>query len=131
MTTWANPEVTALAFCWRVDRADGVTVGFTSADLDLTVAGLDPAQSWLHIDPATGELLNRSGSASRSYRWLFSALHSFDLPWLLILRPLRDALMWLLSAAGLFISISGIVVGWRYLRRGSNQERQRKGRATP
>ncbi|RVT93157.1 PepSY domain-containing protein [Sphingomonas crocodyli] len=79
----------------------------------------DPAKSWLHIDPTTGELLNRSGSGSRSYRWLFSALHSFDLPWLLILRPLRDALMWLLSAAGLFISVSGVVVGWRYLRRGS------------
>ncbi|TZG29276.1 DUF2163 domain-containing protein [Sphingomonas montanisoli] len=41
MTTWANPEVTALAFCWRIDRSDGVTVGFTSADRDLSVGGLD------------------------------------------------------------------------------------------
>ncbi|WP_159979721.1 MULTISPECIES: PepSY domain-containing protein [unclassified Novosphingobium] len=76
----------------------------------------DPARTWLHVDPATGMLLGRMGSASRSYRWLFAALHSFDLPWLLTWRPLRDGLMWVLSAAGLAISVTGIVVGWRHLR---------------
>jgi uncharacterized iron-regulated membrane protein len=77
----------------------------------------DPGQTWLHIDPATGELLGQAGSGRRTYRWLFSALHSFDLPWLLIWRPVRDVLMWITSAAGLAISISGVVIGWRYLRR--------------
>lgn len=75
----------------------------------------DPAQSWLHIDPATGELLGRLGAGGRSNRWLFNALHSFDFPWLLIWPPLRLALIWLLSAAGLAISVSGIVIGWRRL----------------
>lgn len=77
----------------------------------------DGSQTWLHIDPATGRLFGQMGSGARSYRWLFSALHSFDLPPLLAVRPLRDALMWLLSAAGLVISVSGIVVGWRHLTR--------------
>ncbi|AXB79173.1 PepSY domain-containing protein [Novosphingobium sp. P6W] len=76
----------------------------------------DPARTWLHVDPATGMLLGRMGSGSRSYRWLFAALHSFDLPWLLTWRPLRDGLMWVLSGAGLAISVTGIVVGWRHLR---------------
>lgn len=75
----------------------------------------DPAQTWLHIDPATGALLGQLGSGGRSYRWLFSALHRLDLPWLLIWPPLRHILIWLLSGAGLGISISGIVIGWRRL----------------
>ncbi len=76
----------------------------------------DPVQTWLHVDPATGALLEQMGSGSRTYRWLFAALHSFDLPWLLTWRPLRDGLMWLLSAAGLAISVTGIVIGWKRLR---------------
>jgi len=78
----------------------------------------DPAQTWLHIDPATGQLLGQQGASSRTYRWLFAALHSFDLPLLLEYRPLRDVLMWVLSAAGLAVSVSGIVIGWRRLKRG-------------
>jgi uncharacterized iron-regulated membrane protein len=77
----------------------------------------DPAGSWLYVDPGTGLLLGQSDAGRRSYRWLFSALHSFDLPWLLSYRVVRDALMIVLSLAGLAISVSGLVVGWRYLRR--------------
>jgi len=75
----------------------------------------DRAQTWLHIDPITGVLLGQIGSDGRSYRWLFNALHSLDFPWLMIWPPLRHILVWLLSSAGLLISISGIVVGWRRL----------------
>jgi hypothetical protein len=82
----------------------------------LRVAFDDPAQTWLHIDPATGVVLNTMGSGSRSYRWVFAALHRFDLPWLLVWHPLREGLVWLLSAAGLVVSVSGIVVGLRHLR---------------
>ena len=75
----------------------------------------DPARTWLHIDPATGALLGQLGSGARSYRWLFNALHSMDLPWLLIWSPARHILIWLLSGAGVAISLSGIVIGWRRL----------------
>jgi uncharacterized iron-regulated membrane protein len=77
----------------------------------------DAKKTWLHIDPATGELLGQTDSGQRGYRWLFSALHSFDLPLLLQHRWLRDGLMIVLSIAGLIVSVSGVVVGWRYLRR--------------
>src|SRR3546814_7472201 len=33
-------ETTTLAFCWRVSRFDGVTLGFTSHDRDLDIDGL-------------------------------------------------------------------------------------------
>ncbi|WP_375195211.1 PepSY domain-containing protein [Sphingobium sp.] len=75
----------------------------------------DPARTWLHIDPATGALLGQTGAGGRSYRWLFNALHSMDFPWLLTWPPLRHILVWLLSGAGLLISVSGIVIGWRRL----------------
>ncbi|MHC2337814.1 PepSY domain-containing protein [Bradyrhizobium sp. USDA 4454] len=77
----------------------------------------DPAQTWLHISPVTGEILDRSDDNRRSYRWLFNALHSLDFPLLLYYWPARDAVVWLLSAVGTIVSISGIVIGWRRLRR--------------
>ncbi|NIJ15944.1 putative iron-regulated membrane protein [Sphingobium vermicomposti] len=75
----------------------------------------DPARTWLHIDPATGALLGQLGSGGRSHRWLFNALHSLDLPWLLIWPPARHIFIWFLSCAGVVISLSGIVIGWRRL----------------
>ncbi|MGY2849536.1 MULTISPECIES: cytochrome b family protein [Bradyrhizobium] len=77
----------------------------------------DPARTWLHISPVTGEILERSDDSRRSYRWLFNALHSLDVPLLLRIWPAHDVVVWLLSAAGAIISISGIVIGWRRLRR--------------
>ena len=36
MPTWHTHALTTLAFLWRVERADGVAIGFTSHDRDLT-----------------------------------------------------------------------------------------------
>jgi hypothetical protein len=77
----------------------------------------DPAQSWLHIDPATGELLGMLDCRQRIYRWLFDLLHKWDLNVLISHRPLWDALLWIFSALGLVTSVSGIWIGWRRLRR--------------
>ncbi|QDI79152.1 PepSY domain-containing protein [Methylorubrum populi] len=82
----------------------------------LRVAFDDPDATWFHLDPATGEVLNRADRSSRTYRWLFNAPHSFDFRFLLQRRPAWDAVLWLLSTAGLIISISGVVIGWRRLR---------------
>jgi uncharacterized iron-regulated membrane protein len=77
----------------------------------------DSADSWFHIHPVTGDILGRSDASRRSYRWLFNALHSFDFPWLLAYRPAWDIVVWLLSLLGMTISVSGVVIGWRYLGR--------------
>jgi uncharacterized phage protein (TIGR02218 family) len=37
---WLRPELLTLAFCWRLQRRDGVVLGFTSHDRDLTRDGL-------------------------------------------------------------------------------------------
>lgn len=33
--SWFRNDLTTLAFCWRIDRCDGVTIGLTSHDRDL------------------------------------------------------------------------------------------------
>lgn len=40
MTSFLGRELTSLAFCWRVERLDGVCLGFTSHDRDLVIGGL-------------------------------------------------------------------------------------------
>lgn len=40
MPTFLSRALTTLAFCWRVERRDGVCLGFTSHDRDLVVGGL-------------------------------------------------------------------------------------------
>ena len=37
---WLVGPLTTLALCWRLDRRDGVTLGFTAHDRDLTVGGV-------------------------------------------------------------------------------------------
>jgi uncharacterized phage protein (TIGR02218 family) len=40
MPSFLERALTALAFCWRVERRDGVCLGFTSHDRDLEIDGL-------------------------------------------------------------------------------------------
>ncbi len=37
---WINADLTSMAFLWRLERRDGVTLGFTSHDRDLVIGGL-------------------------------------------------------------------------------------------
>lgn len=38
--SWLTDDLTTLAFCWRLDRLDGVALGFTSHDRDLLIGDL-------------------------------------------------------------------------------------------
>jgi hypothetical protein len=76
----------------------------------------DAAGTWLHVDTVSGQLLGSSTADSRLRRWLFNGLHSLDLfpEWLKT--PAWYATIWLLSLAGLAVSVTGVVLGWRRLR---------------
>jgi hypothetical protein len=85
---------------------------------------LDDAQRHqLVLDPATGALVQLNNSHQRVERWLFAFLHSFDLPVLLNARPAWDGWMLGFSLAGLALSLSGVVLGWRRLRPAGRQRR--------
>jgi hypothetical protein len=77
----------------------------------------DADRTWIHVDPATGRLVGWLRKADRIDRWLFNGLHSLDFRWLFAHRPAWDIVMWILSLAGLLISTTSIVIGWRALKR--------------
>jgi hypothetical protein len=77
----------------------------------------DAQKSWIYLDPTTGEVLDISNSSSRAYRWVFAGIHQLDFRFLDHHRPAWDLTMWLLLLGGTITSISGIVIGWRRLRR--------------
>jgi hypothetical protein len=77
----------------------------------------DAVRSWIYIDPSSGQVAGSNDSNSRLRRWLFNAAHSLDFPWLIQYRPAWDIVVWLLSIVGTVASASGVVIGWRRLRR--------------
>lgn len=74
----------------------------------------DAAGTCFYIDPADGRLLLRQDQSRRAYRWLFNALHYWDIGWLHV-RPLWDAWMLAWIGFGLVLSVSSLVLGWRRL----------------
>lgn len=75
----------------------------------------DAHATWVHIDPHTGAVLDKSDRHRRASRWLFALLHSWDWGPLLSRRPLWDLVMIVLSLGGAVLSLTGVVVGWRRL----------------
>jgi hypothetical protein len=89
-------------------------------DIPLPVLQLrfdDSRNTWLYLDPRTGELLARMDERRRLYRWLFDMLHRWDLGPLVRNAPARALLIWIASLLGLVTSASGLVIGWRRLAR--------------
>lgn len=76
----------------------------------------DEQHTWFHLDPRTGQILDRSTRTNRVYRWLYNGLHSFDIWWLWQRRPLWDICVIAFSLGGLSLSTIGVVIGWRRLR---------------
>jgi hypothetical protein len=75
----------------------------------------DKAHTWFHIDPQTGQVLERSTRTNRVYRWLYNGLHSFDILWLWEHRPLWDIVVITFSLGGFALSMLGVVVGIKRL----------------
>ena len=73
--------------------------------------------AWFHIDGASGEVLERLDPSRRAYRWFYSALHRLDLPFLLARPIVRSALIVTMCSFGFVFSLTGVVIGWRRLRR--------------
>lgn len=75
----------------------------------------NPAQTWLHIDMKTGQLMELMDHSRRVYRWLFHGLHSWDIPLLLQHDSLRKVLLLIFCVAGLVFSLSGVYLGIKVL----------------
>jgi hypothetical protein len=71
---------------------------------------------WLHVDGASGMMLERLDGSQRVYRSLFGALHRLDVPMLAARPRVRTALIVLLCSLGLAFSLTAMVIGWARLR---------------
>jgi uncharacterized iron-regulated membrane protein len=74
-------------------------------------------QTWFHIDGTDGRVIEKLDASRRAYRWAFQALHTFDYPVLNARPALRTLVIVVLCAAGFAFSITGVVIGWRRLKR--------------
>jgi len=86
----------------------------------------DSKQTWLYVNPAAGLIQARYTERSRWERWLYNGLHSLDFPFLFDRRPLWDVVVIVLSLGGLALSITGIVLTVRYLRKSSKRRSPRR-----
>jgi uncharacterized iron-regulated membrane protein len=75
----------------------------------------DSARTRVYLDPLDGRLLLRDDNSRRLYRWLFSAVHRWDIP-VLYQRPLWDAWMLLWIVLGLVLGTSSVVLGVKRLK---------------
>jgi hypothetical protein len=77
----------------------------------------DADGTWLYLDAHNGALVLRETSATRPLRWLYHGLHSLDFPRLYQSTWTWAALVVILSAGGIFLSLTSLVIAWRQLRR--------------
>ena len=76
----------------------------------------DAAATRLYLDPQDGRLLLRQDTSRRAYRWLWSAIHHWDIGWL-AQRPLWDAWMLTWVLMGVVLGSSSVVIGWKRLKK--------------
>lgn len=98
-------------------REPEAMMGASERRLPVLQLRFDDAQAnWLYLDPYTGTVALGVDRRQRLSRWLFSFLHSWDLPPLLRSGPWREGVLILLSLGGMALSATGVVIGWRRLR---------------
>ena len=77
----------------------------------------DAEQTWLYFSSRDGAIVQRETASGRPVRWLYHGLHSLDFPGLYEVGWLWDAVIITLSIGGLLLSLTSVIVGWRFLRR--------------
>jgi PepSY-associated TM region len=99
----------------RVDAGDAYAA--RSAAVNAPVYRLICGETWFHIDGADGRVIEKLDASRRAYRWAFQALHTFDFPALNTHPALRTLIIVVLCAVGFAFSVTGVVIGWRRLKR--------------
>ncbi len=77
-----------------------------------------PDATTFYVDPASGQLVGHADRNSMWNRWLFNAVHQFDFAQVIRTRPVWDVTVIALLLAGSTLTVTGLVLGWRRLRKG-------------
>lgn len=83
----------------------------------------DPDKSVFYIHPETGNIRYVSTSTRWKY-WTYTALHRMRLPGLNSNGTLRKTVLWVLLLGGTMVSVTGVVLSVKYLRRKSKKKRK-------
>ncbi|MBI3050067.1 MAG: PepSY domain-containing protein [Acidobacteria bacterium] len=76
----------------------------------------DPEETWLYLDANDGSIALAEVRGSRTERWLYQGLHSLDFPWLYAMPWAWYAVIIGLSLSGVALSLTSLVIAWRFLR---------------
>jgi uncharacterized iron-regulated membrane protein len=71
----------------------------------------------LTVDGDSGRLLTMMDDSRAAYAWIYYALHTFNVPSLTTRPTLRKLVVLVPLLAGFLFSLTGVVIGWRRLRR--------------
>ncbi len=84
----------------------------------------DSNKTWVYITTENPQILYTYHKSKRWSRWLYRGLHTFRLPGLSEIDWLRKTLLIIISIFGVIISLTGVVLSYKYLKR---LKRKRKG----
>lgn len=77
----------------------------------------DDNKTWLYINPRDLNIVYSLNKNTRLRRWLYKGLHSFDFKLLVSHNTLRIVILFIISVFGTIISLSGVVLSYRYISR--------------
>jgi uncharacterized iron-regulated membrane protein len=103
----------------RLDRNDAYyyTMDGSAPSPMLRVHFDDALQTWLHVDPVSGQIVEKIDSSRRLYRWLFNGLHRLDFPFLAARPTARQIAIVVLCVLGFVFSVTAAVIAYRRLLR--------------
>lgn len=78
----------------------------------------DSKSTWVYVDPEVGQVVGQVNRYNRVERWLYNGLHTLDFSFLYYNRPLWDIAVISLSLGGTAVSLLGLIMGVKRLRRG-------------
>lgn len=84
----------------------------------------DVDNSCYYINPSTGQYRYVNNTLRWRY-WMYPALHTFNMPWLVNRPILWNIVMWGTMLGGTLISLTGVVLGFRYFRRSCRKWRRK------
>ena len=77
---------------------------------------VNPDQTCYYINPKTGQI-REYNTRGRWHFWMYPGLHSLKFKWLVEHPVVWSAVMWILLLGGTAVSVTGVVLGCRYLKR--------------
>ena len=77
----------------------------------------DPVHSRFYIDPKTAQIVGSYSSDQWVERWLYHGLHWINIPRLYDQRPAWDIVVLALMLGGTALSITSMIIGWKFLAR--------------